>query len=147
MLAATLGAGVTLAGCSPLIYYATSLRGSDTAPTPGLGLTRKDVEAKLGAPVSVTPLPDGGEVLTYEYRMKDQREMAKTLLDIHAGLVQVFGPGGLLFSALLEPLFTGFAIRDAVRGAPHEKVMFTFDPDGRLLHYGAPPSDGAWTIR
>ncbi len=58
LLAAGLGVLLLSAGCSSLIYYATSRTGSETPPQPRLALTRDDVEAKLGKPVAVTPLPD-----------------------------------------------------------------------------------------
>src|SRR6266852_3330521 len=97
LLAAGLGVLLLSAGCSSLIYYATSRTGSETPPQPRLALTRDDVEAKLGKPVAVTPLPDGGQVATYEYRLRDWAagDAAKATAAIHAFLwieVPYLGP-------------------------------------------------------
>ncbi|SRR6266849_4709847 len=143
LLAAGLGVLLLSAGCSSLIFYATSLTGSETPPQPRLALTRDDVKAKLGKPLAVTPLPDGGQVATYEYRLRDRAAEGKALdtAAFHLFLWKELRELGVVISVLAEPVFTGMAIYNAANPS-RGQVTFTYGPDGRLLDYGSPPSYG-----
>ena len=55
-------------GCSALILLDISQRDETPFQIP-LGSTRDDVDAQLGKPVLVIPLPDGGLVAIYEYSL------------------------------------------------------------------------------
>lgn len=144
VLAAALGALLLGGGCSSLIYLATSKTGSETPPEVRSGLTSNDVTSKLGKPVAVRPLPDGGQVATYEYRLPDRGavQKAKETAGIHLFL---WGAGLGALSVLAEPVLMGMAIHNAVINAAtpsRGSVILTYGPDGRLLVYGSPPSYG-----
>src|SRR5713101_2008464 len=129
LLAAGLGVLLLSAGCSSLIFYATSLTGSETPPQPRLALTRDDVKAKLGKPLAVTPLPDGGQVATYEYRLRDRAAEGKALdtAAFHLFLWKELRELGVVISVLAEPVFTGMAIYNAANPS-RGQVTFTVWP-------------------
>ena len=87
-----------------------------------LGSTLDDVEAQLGKPVTVTPLPDGGLVAIYEYSLPDPGAEEAAHLAFES----------------FETIFVPYALYKAAT-APLGEVTFTYDPDGRLLYLGLPP--------
>jgi len=87
-----------------------------------LGSTRDDVDAQLGKPVLVIPLPDGGLVAIYEYSLPDP------------GIEEA---AHLAFESF-ETIFVPYALYKAATATLGE-VTFTYGPDGRLLHLGLPP--------
>ncbi len=111
-------------GCSVLILDDIS-KGDETPFEIPLGSTRDDVEAQLGKPVLVTPLPDGGLVAIYEYSLpvpgtEKAAELAGNLF-IRTMPLPIF-----------ETIFVPYALYKAAT-APLGKVPFTYGPDGRLL--------------
>jgi hypothetical protein len=131
-------------GCSAAIYHVAGRAGHSTPPQPTLNLAREDLDGKFGAPISLAPLPDGGQLATYKYRQTDSKaaDMAKTSAEIHAaigGLTQ--GMGWFLISPIVELVMTPMAIHRATN-PPRGEVEFTLSPDGLLMGYGRPPSYG-----
>lgn len=125
-------------GCSAVILHAVG-KGGESPPQLSVGATRDDVEAKLGRPVTVRPLPDGGQVAIYEYRLPDAKaqEMAKDAL-----LQWLPACQGAPCGILTEPLFFfPYSIYKAAT-PPRAKVTFTYAPDGRRLYKGSPPPYG-----
>ncbi len=120
-------------GCSVLILDDIS-QGDEPFEIP-LGSTRDDVEAQLGKPVTVTPLPDGYLVAIYEYSLPVPGAMkaADVIGGIYVGLFR-----GFPLSLGLETIFVPYAIYKAAT-APLGEVTFTYGPDGRLLYLGLPP--------
>jgi hypothetical protein len=144
LLAATFAVLVSSGGCSTAIYYAASRAGHETPPQPSLRLTRDKVDAELGTPIALTPLPDGGQIATYKYRQRDlkAKEGVETSVKIHAAIGYLTrGYGWFLISPLVEPVLMGFAIHTAAN-PPRGEVQLTFGPDGQLMDYGRPPSYG-----
>ncbi len=123
-------------GCSVLILDDLSQR--DETPFIPLGSTRDDVEAQLGKPVTVTPLPDGYLVAIYEYSLPVPGAMkaADVIGGIYVGLIR-----GFPLSLGLETIFVPYALYKAAT-APLGEVTFTYGPDGRLLYLGLPPYYG-----
>ena len=120
-------------GCSAMILAAASK--GDASPS--VGSRRDDVEAKLGKPITVRPLPDGGQVAIYEYRLGASVDPKAQELTI-----QMWVPGfGFPYGLVLEPFFLPYAIYKAAT-RPEGKATFTYGPDGRLLYHGLPPSYG-----
>ena len=138
LAAAAIGLLCFGSGCSALILHVVS-KGGESPSQLSVGATRDDVEAKLGRPVTVRPLPDGGQVAIYEYRLPDPKaqEMATRALGQWLPLCQ-----GAPCGILTEPLFFfPYAIYKAAT-PPRGKVTFTYGPDGRLLYLGSPPPYG-----
>ncbi len=123
-------------GCSVLILDDIS-QGDETPFQIPLGSTRDDVEAQLGKPVTVTPLPDGGLVAIYEYSLHvpEAGKAAARIGDIYMLDIRLFP-----LALGLETIFVPYAIYKAAT-APLGEVTFTYDPDGRLLYIGLPPCD------
>jgi len=135
---------VSSGGCSAVIYYAAGRAGHATQPQPGLSLAREQLDKEFGAPIAVTPLPDGGQLATYKYRLPDHKaaEMAKTSVAIHWGIGEwTRGYGWFLISPLVELVLTPMAIYRAAN-PPGGEWQFTISPDGLLLGLGRPPSYG-----
>jgi hypothetical protein len=144
LLAVALVVLVSSGGCSAVIYHVASRAGHETQPQPRLSLAREQLDRELGAPIAVTPLPDGGQLATYKYRQPDPKaaEMAKTSAEIHWGIGGFTqGMGWILISPLVELVLTPMAIHRAAN-PPRGEVQFTISPDGLLLGYGRPPSYG-----
>ena len=120
-------------GCSALILYDIS-QGDETPFQIPLGSTRDDVDAQLGKPVTVTPLPDGGLVAIYEHSLPVPG--AGKAAELAAGLFFYTLP-----LPAFETIFVPYALYKAAT-APQGKVTFTYGPDGRLLHLGLPPYYG-----
>jgi hypothetical protein len=144
LLAAAFTVLISSGGCSTAIYYAASRAGHETPPEPRLSLTRDQVDAGLGTPSAVTPLPDGGHLATYKYRQRDPKakEGVQTSAGIHAAIgFLTRGYGWFVISPLVEPVLMGMAIHRAAN-PPHGEALFTFSPDGQLMGYGRPPQYG-----
>jgi len=121
-------------GCSALILDDIS-QGDETPFQLPLGSNRDDVDAQLGKPVTVTPLPDGGLVAIYEYSLPVNSGAADRILDIYMLDIRLFP-----LALGLETIFVPYAIYKAAT-APLGEVTFTYGPDGRLLYLGLPPCD------
>ena len=144
LLAVALVVLVSSGGCSAVIYYAVSRAGHETEPQPGLGLAREQLDKEFGAPIAVTPLPDGGQLASYKYRRQDFKaaEMARTSVEIHWGIgMWTRGYGWFFISPLAEFVLTPMAIY-RVANPPRGELQFIISPDGLLLGYGQPPSYG-----
>lgn len=135
---------VSSGGCSTVIYHAASRAGHATPPQPRLSLAREHLDKEFGAPIAVTPLPDGGQLATYKYRRPDPKaaDMARTSGEIHLGIGYLTqGLGWVLISPVVELMLTPMAIHRAAN-PPRGEVLFTISPDGLLLSYGGPPPYG-----
>ncbi len=122
-------------GCSVLILDEIASQGDETPFQIPLGSTRDDVDAQLGKPVKVTPLPDGGLVAIYEYSLPVNSGAADRILDIYMLDIRLFP-----LALGLETIFVPYALYKAAT-APLGEVTFTYGPDGRLLYIGLPPYD------
>ncbi len=136
-------------GCSALLLRAAS-QGDETPFQVALGSMRDDVEAKLGRPVTARPLPDGGQVAIYEYRLPDEgaRKAAELALRLYLLPFAVGGHpvGALMLSTLSDSLFMPYALYKVATARvlrDRGRVTFTYGPDGRLLYGGLPPPYGA----
>jgi len=118
-------------GCSALILNDIS-QGDETPFEIPLGSTRDDVEAQLGKPVLVTPMPDGGLVAIYEHSLPVPG--AEKAADLTAGLFFLTLP-----LPAFETIFVPYALYKAAT-APRGEVTFTYGPDGRLLYRTSHPS-------
>jgi hypothetical protein len=129
-------------GCGAVILQ-DAAKGGETPWSLSEGMTRDQVEAKLGGPVGKRTLPDGGVVTVYEYRLPDP-SAEKLAKDALAPWFKVGGAYGVAAPAgiFTEFYFFPYAIYKAATG-PRAKVAFTYGPDGRLLYLRAPPAYGA----
>ena len=143
---AALGVLMFGGGCSAVIAWVPTTLGHDAPPEYAFRTAHEQVEAKLGKPLEVTALPDGGQVAMYQYRMRE-REISDLGKDvIMAEVASLFVPqaGGLLW-LVLQPAFISTAAGAAIYQVAHPQygtVTFTFGPYGELLHTDAPPSYG-----
>lgn len=130
-------------GCSALILGMAS-RGDNTPYQIAIGSARDDVEAQLGNPVTVTPLPDGGQVAIYEHRLPapGARSAAEFAVKMYLPGCGAGGCSPLGLGPVLEPFVFPYAVYKATT-APTGKIAFTYSPDGRLLHRDLPPPYGA----
>lgn len=140
LAAAAMGLLFFGSGCSALILHTVG-KGGESPSQLSVGATRDDVEAKLGRPVTVRPLPDGGQVAIYEYRLPDPKAQKMVEAALGQWIPNPYS-GGAPPAILLEPLFFfPYAIYKAAT-PQREKVTFTYGPDGRLLYRGLPPPYG-----
>ncbi len=118
-------------GCSVLILEGIASQGDETPFHLSLGSTRDDVEAQLGKPVLVTPLPDGGLVAIYEHRLPDPGagEAADVINEIYGATIW-----GFPYSLGLDTIFEPYEFYKASTGPYWGEVTFTYGPDGRLLY-------------
>jgi hypothetical protein len=128
-------------GCGAMILHAAA-KGSEGPSRLSEGMTRDEVEAKLGGPVGGRKLPDGGAVSVYEYRLPDP-SAEKAAHDALAPWFKIVGGygGAVPAGVFTEFYFFPYAIYKAATG-PRSKVTFTYGPDGRLLYQGPPPVYG-----
>ena len=123
------------AGCSAMILHAAR-KGDEVPYKLPVGSRRDEVEAKLGKPITERPLPDGGQVAIYEYRLGASVD-PKTL----EGAVLMWFPTPYPLGLVVEPFLLPYAIYKAAT-RPKGEVPFTYGPDGRLLYFWLPPSYG-----
>ncbi|TMQ20477.1 MAG: hypothetical protein E6K82_17440 [Candidatus Rokuibacteriota bacterium] len=130
------------AGCSTLIVAASTTLGQDTPVYPSY-TARRLVEDKLGKPVAVTPLPDGGVVATYRYRARvaEPNAVGRGTVSAELAAMRLDPRIWLLLQPLLIPTATGAAIY-AVFDPQYQRVTFGFGPDDDLLYLGTPPAYG-----
>jgi hypothetical protein len=129
-------------GCSTLIVAASTTVGQDRPSYPSY-TARQVVERRLGPAVASRPLPDGGVVATYRYRVREPEPNAvgKFVAEAELDLVRADARLWLLLQPLLIPTATGAALY-AVFDARHDTVTFGFGPHGELLYANAPPGYG-----
>ncbi len=122
-------------GCSLLILEDIARQGDETPFQIPLGSNRDDVDAQLGKPVLVTPMPDGGLVAIYEYSLPVNSGATDGIMNIYGAAAQ-----GFPLTLGLETIFVPYALYKAAT-APLGEVTFTYGPDDRLLYIGLPPCD------
>jgi outer membrane protein assembly factor BamE (lipoprotein component of BamABCDE complex) len=121
MLVGVLMAVVSVSqGCS--VIMAASSNG-DAASGMAAGLTRDEVQRKLGTPISSEPRPGGGHNDRYAYRRPDKSGPARATLH---GVMDVLTIG--FWEALATPL-------EAVAGAdgPKSIAVIEYDADDRVV--------------
>jgi len=144
---AALGVLMFGGGCAAVIAWVPTTLGHDAPPEYAFRTAHEQVEAKLGKPLEVTALPDGGLVAMYQYRMRERQisDLGKDVITAEVASLFVppgFGPPLWL---VLQPAFISTAAGAAIYQVAHPQygtVTFTFGPYGELLHTGASPSYG-----
>ncbi len=118
-------------GCSAFILHQQYAKGLDSTPAFLLDTPRREIEGKLGQPVSSRALPDGGRVDTYEYSMRPQM-----------GPHPIIGMAAmsLISLGLIEVVSTPMVLAEARKNA--RTVTLTYGPGDQLLKYGPPPPYG-----
>lgn len=149
---------VLLAGCSDEPRPAREVTASAPSPSPGVTFSEAGLVVQGPAFESVAPLPDRGELVTYETRTKPQRRGAYTMHPVTLSESHAFAaarPGGGLVLAAPDGALIALSYERHVehpdgdwtwigRDADGKDAVLTF---GQNAVYGSVPQDGSPGLR
>jgi len=145
LVVAAIGPLILGTGCSAMILASqNSLDRPANAAFP-LGVSRQDVETRLGKPSAWRPLPDGGRTDTYKYIIRKVADLSLTSRSLPNRIYEWPNWYLLTLSAIslggTDIVFVPAVMYDISKN--RHTATFTYDPNDQLLEYGPPPSYGS----
>ena len=133
LLMGAIGLVFATAGCGAAILAYQDAVGFDRPASSvfALGSTRQEVEARIGKPESSRALPDGSQLDSYAYTIRNP-EWRK--------MKWMFAVGTVITIGFVEAVWVPWAAYEVWRA--RHTATFTYGPDDRVLDHGPPPRYG-----